>query len=168
MNFGFQARGGTAPTLTSVGYGRSARTGRPAPSPDLTGLPTAPAPRCRRQDGARQCSNHGRTGKGVTRATMKKAARGYRGTRPNWGKRNSNNSDGMGTMLSTRPASRQALSDLTDLNLALKYDKMKMRIGGGGGRDDNTSPHSLGPSSNNCADRTHKGASTGLKNFLCS
>lgn len=30
----------------------------------------------------------------------------------------------MGPMLSTRPASRQAQSDLMDLNLALKFDKM--------------------------------------------
>lgn len=29
----------------------------------------------------------------------------------------------MGQMLSTRPASRRALSDLIDLNLALKFDK---------------------------------------------
>lgn len=27
-------------------------------------------------------------------------------------------------MMSTRPASRQALSDLMDLNLALKYDRL--------------------------------------------
>ena len=30
----------------------------------------------------------------------------------------------MGPMVSSRPASRQALSDLMDLNLALKFDKM--------------------------------------------
>lgn len=29
----------------------------------------------------------------------------------------------MGPMLSTRPASRQSLSDLMDLNLSLKFDK---------------------------------------------
>lgn len=76
-------------------------------------LPTAPVFRGQREKG--------------TGTTLTKNAYGYQQHRGVWGKRHATGrrySDGMGPMLSTRPASRQAQSDLTDLNLALKFDKM--------------------------------------------
>lgn len=133
MDFGFQGRGGTAPALSSVGYGRTTRAGRSvAGDPyrydeqalegvgDALGLPKAPAFRGQRQGN-----------KGDKKASAKKIHGCHRHqARPSWGKRHTegnkrNNIDGVGAMLSTLPASRQALSELMDLNLALKYDKMK-------------------------------------------
>lgn len=77
-------------------------------------LPTAPVFR-------------GQRGKGAG-TTFTKNIYGYQQPRGGWGKRHATgrrySSDGMGPMLSTRPASRQAQSDLMDLNLALKLDKM--------------------------------------------
>lgn len=129
MDFGFQGRGGTAPALSSVGYGRSIRAGKSVDGDpyrcrdqvmegigDKLGLPKAPVFHSHRQ------------GKGDKRASAKQAHGCHHQARPSWGKRhtegNQRNIDGVGPMLSTLPASHQALSDLMDLNLALKYDKM--------------------------------------------
>lgn len=173
MDFGlFQTRGGTAPALTSVAYRRSTRSGRPNPTTtaaedsyrtcehlvdsgdDLKGLPKAPVPRNQRQDKPRQ-SNSGRA-KGVPRVSTKKVVRGYHGARAGWGKRHGKNS-GVGPTLSSRPASHQALSDLMDLNIALK---MRKSNGGGGGGD--TQPHPEVLSSNNtCRGQLHEGSGAG-------
>lgn len=160
MDFGlFQARGGTAPALTGVAYGRSTRSGRPNPAAkdigdDLKVLPKAPVLRNQRQDKPRQ-GNSGRS-KAAPRASTKNVARGYRGARAGWGKRHSKNS-GVGPTLSSRPASRQALSDLMDLNLALKMRKSG-GVGGGGG---DTRPHPEVVSSNTGSGQTHDGSGAG-------
>lgn len=129
MDFGFQGRGGTAPALSSAGYGRSMHAEKPVTGDpyrcceqvmegigNKLGLPKAPVFRSQRQ------------GKGDKIASDKQAHGCRHQARPSWGKRhtegNKRNIDGAGLMLSTLPASHQALSDLMDLNLALKYDKM--------------------------------------------
>lgn len=130
MIFGFQARGGTAPTLTtSAGYRRSALGGSPV-ADDFhryydhaedgegeLGLPAAPAFRGQKLGKSR----------GARDTTTKKGhghlqSRPSRGKRPNEGR---GHNDGMRPMLASRPVSRQVLSDLMDLNLALKYDKAR-------------------------------------------
>ncbi|CAN0129337.1 unnamed protein product [Ascophyllum nodosum] len=120
MDFGFKTRGGTAPELTRVGYGRSNGMGRSTreemisgeceqrEDADGVGLPKTP-PTCRSQ----------RRGRGVGRTPKPRAGWGKRQAED---KRSSDNTSNMSSML--RPASRQALSDLMDLNLALKYDKI--------------------------------------------
>ena len=75
-------------------------------------LPTAPVFRSHRSKGAGRTSS--------------KKVHGYQQPCGGWGKRHSEgrrHNDCMGPMLSTRPASRQSLSDLMDLNLSLKFDK---------------------------------------------
>lgn len=124
MDFGFQARAGTAPALTSARHGRSTRTGRPTAGDtyrhceqledgdEALGLPKAPVFRSQRR------------GKGATRATK---AHGFNQPRAGWGKRHSDArryNDGIGPMPSTRPVSRQALSDMMDLDLTFKDDTM--------------------------------------------
>lgn len=129
MIFGFQARGGTAPTLTtSAGYRRSALGGSPVvddfyryrdraeDGEGELGLPAAPAFRGQKLGKSRGA-----------RGTTKKG-HGHLQSRPGWGKRPNEgrgHNDGIGPMLASRPASRQVLSDLMDLNLALKYDKAR-------------------------------------------
>lgn len=94
-------------------------TGRPAgASPAYCeqgplALPTAPVFRSQR-------------GKGTGKTSLTKKVHGYQQPCGGWGRRHSEgrrHSDGMGPMQSTRPASRQSLSDLMDLNLSLKFDK---------------------------------------------
>lgn len=130
MIFGFQARGGTAPTLTTstTGYRRSALGGSPVVDDfhryyDHTedgegelGLPAAPAFRGQKLGKDRGARGTTKKGHGHLQS------RPGRGKRPNEGR---GHNDGMGPMLASRPASRQVLSDLMDLNLALKYDKAR-------------------------------------------
>lgn len=130
MIFGFQARGGTAPTLTTstAGYRRSALGESPVvddfhryydhakDGEGELGLPAAPAFRG-------QKLGKGRGARGTTKkGHAHLQSRPDRGKRPNEG---GVNNDGMGPMRASRPASRQVLSDLMDLNLALKYDKAR-------------------------------------------
>lgn len=92
--------------------------GRPGTNPTYCdqgalALPTAPVFR-------------GQRGKCAGRTSSTKKVHGYQQPCGGWGKRHSEgrrHNDGMGPMLSTRPASRQSLSDLMDLNLSLKLDK---------------------------------------------
>lgn len=66
---------------------------------------------------------HGQRGKGVGSTAAYKHS--YHQSRGGWGKRGPKGRrpyDAMGPKM--RPASRQVLSDLMDLNLALKFDKM--------------------------------------------
>lgn len=129
MIFGFQARGGTAPTLTtSAGYRRSALGGSPVvddfhryrdraeDGEGELGLPAAPAFRGQKLGKSRGARGTTKKGHGHLQS------RPGRGRRPNEGR---GHNDGMGPMLASRPASRQVLSDLMDLNLALKYDKAR-------------------------------------------
>lgn len=118
MEFGFRARGGTAPALTTMVYGNCSNSGRPNPSydqvdggDDTLGLPKSVV--CTKMQGK----------KGVPRASARKRVTcGYRRTRA--GGRN-RYVDGIGSTGSVRPISREALSDLMDLNLALKCDNME-------------------------------------------
>ena len=145
---------------------RIAMAGRPAGAnpayceQGALALPTAPVFRSQR-------------GKGAGRTSSTKKAHGYQQPCVGWGKRHSEgrrHNDGMGPMLSTRPASRQFLSDLMDLNLSLKFDKTGKQgetrqprkrsqqepIARSGGRDDGgTAGEKIWPSTHASQDFLH-------------
>lgn len=125
MDFSFKTRGGTAPELTRV-YGRPNRTERSAhgkirrqrnrmeDTDGVSGQSRAPPTLCCQRQRQRLDKGAGKTSK----------------PRAGWQTRHAEGnriSDSMGPMPSTRPPSRQALSDLMDLNLTQKYDKIRNR-----------------------------------------
>lgn len=119
MTFGFQARGGTAPSLIGLTYGRCDRSGKPlsSKSDEIDGKDEVLGPPQSVVPDQRHSTKHA-----SKVSSNKRLVRGYRGTRASWGKRRN---ETIGSVASTRPTSRQALSDLMDLNLALKYNSME-------------------------------------------
>lgn len=115
------------------------------------GLPAAPAFRGQKLGKSRGAMGTTKKGHGHLQS------RPGRGKRPNEGR---GHNDGVGPMLASRPASRQVLSDLMDLNLALKYDKARKH---GEARPQRERPHHHNVSTTRKVGRKNDGCTAGEK-----